>query len=141
MIVAAGAFALLFVIEWRLALAGCLIVPMAALLIARYGRRIRRASAGTQDDLGRLGGLLSEQVWDQPPLTPRNGIPSLSLYTGQRTLSAAPLAWTTANTSNVCKLETALPIPPQAGRTVKGEDISLVARPSGRRVLTAGALH
>ena len=38
-------------------------------------------------------GLLPEQVWDQPPLTPRNGIPSLPLYTGQRTLSAAPLAW------------------------------------------------
>jgi glucoamylase len=38
-------------------------------------------------------GLLPEQVWDQPPLTPRNGIPSLQLNTGQRTLSATPLAW------------------------------------------------
>jgi ABC-type multidrug transport system fused ATPase/permease subunit len=60
--VGAGAFALLFVLEWKLALAGCVIVPPAALLIARYGRRIRRASADTQDDLGRLGGLLSEQI-------------------------------------------------------------------------------
>jgi len=60
--VGAGAFALLFVLEWRLALAGCVIVPPAALLIARYGSRIRRASADTQDDLGRLGGLLSEQI-------------------------------------------------------------------------------
>jgi ATP-binding cassette subfamily B protein len=61
-IVAGGAFALLFVLEWKLALAGCLIVPAAAFLISRYGRRIRRASAGVQGDLGRLGALLSEQI-------------------------------------------------------------------------------
>ena len=39
------------------------------------------------------GGLLPEQVWDQPPLAPRHGIPSMPLNTGQRTLSATPLAW------------------------------------------------
>ncbi len=38
-------------------------------------------------------GLLPEQVWDQSPLYPRNGIPALPLTTGQRTLSATPLAW------------------------------------------------
>jgi glucoamylase len=38
-------------------------------------------------------GLLPEQVWDQPPLSPRNGIPSLPLNTGTRTLSAMPLVW------------------------------------------------
>jgi ABC-type multidrug transport system fused ATPase/permease subunit len=62
LVVAVGAFALLFALEWRLALIGCLIVPPAAFLIARYGRRIRRSSAATQDDLGRLGALLSEQI-------------------------------------------------------------------------------
>lgn len=38
-------------------------------------------------------GLLPEQVWDEPPLLPRNGVPSLPLRTGQRTLSAMPLVW------------------------------------------------
>ena len=38
-------------------------------------------------------GLLPEQVWDQSPLYPQNGIPTLPLITGQRTLSATPLAW------------------------------------------------
>ena len=38
-------------------------------------------------------GLLPEQVWDQSPLYPQNGVPTLPLTTGQRTLSAAPLAW------------------------------------------------
>lgn len=38
-------------------------------------------------------GLLPEQVWDQPPLAPRDGVPALPLNTGQRTLSATPLAW------------------------------------------------
>jgi glucoamylase len=38
-------------------------------------------------------GLLPEQVWDASPLYPQNGIPTLPLTTGQRTLSATPLAW------------------------------------------------
>ena len=38
-------------------------------------------------------GLVPEQVWDQPPLLPRNGKPSRPLLTGQPTLSAAPLVW------------------------------------------------
>jgi glucoamylase len=38
-------------------------------------------------------GLLPEQVWDQSPLYPQNGVPTLPLTTGQRTLSATPLAW------------------------------------------------
>ncbi len=38
-------------------------------------------------------GLVPEQVWDQPPLVPRDGIPSLPLLTGLRTLSAMPLVW------------------------------------------------
>ena len=40
-----------------------------------------------------LSGLLPEQVWDQSPLYPQNGVPTLPLTTGQRTLSATPLAW------------------------------------------------
>jgi GH15 family glucan-1,4-alpha-glucosidase len=36
-------------------------------------------------------GLLAEQVWDQSPLYPQNGVPTLPLTTGQRTLSATPL--------------------------------------------------
>ncbi len=38
-------------------------------------------------------GLLPEQVWDEPPLLVRDGVPSLPLYTGCRTLSAMPLVW------------------------------------------------
>jgi glucoamylase len=38
-------------------------------------------------------GLLPEQVWDASPLYPQNGVPTLPLTTGQRTLSATPLAW------------------------------------------------
>lgn len=38
-------------------------------------------------------GLLPEQVWDQSPLYPQKGTPTLPLITGQRTLSATPLAW------------------------------------------------
>jgi glucoamylase len=66
------------------------------------GERGHLAVLAGQDGLSQLtamlnmrtpSGLLPEQVWDQPPLTPRNGIPSLPLYTGQRTLSATPLAW------------------------------------------------
>ena len=66
------------------------------------GERGHLAVLADQDGLSQLtamldmrtpSGLLPEQVWDQPPLTPRSGIPSLPLYTGQRTLSAAPLAW------------------------------------------------
>ena len=66
------------------------------------GERGHLAVLAGQDGLSQLtamlnmrtpSGLLPEQVWDQPPLTPRSGIPSLPLYTGQRTLSAAPLAW------------------------------------------------
>lgn len=38
-------------------------------------------------------GLLPEQVWDEPPLPVRDGVPSLPLYTGCRTLSAMPLIW------------------------------------------------
>lgn len=66
------------------------------------GERGHLALLAGQDGLGQLttmlnmrtpGGLLPEQVWDQPPLTPRNGIPSMPLYTGQRTLSATPLVW------------------------------------------------
>jgi ABC-type multidrug transport system fused ATPase/permease subunit len=62
LVVAVGAFAMLFVINWRLALAGSLVVPPAAWLIDRFGRRIRRWSGRTQDDLSRLGALASEQL-------------------------------------------------------------------------------
>jgi glucoamylase len=66
------------------------------------GERGHLAVLAGQDGLAQLtamltmrtpSGLLPEQVWDQPPLTPSNGIPSLPLYTGQRTLSATPLVW------------------------------------------------
>jgi glucoamylase len=38
-------------------------------------------------------GLVPEQVWDQPPLSPRYGVPSRSLRTGTPTLSVTPLVW------------------------------------------------
>jgi glucoamylase len=38
-------------------------------------------------------GLLPVQVWDQSPLYPQNGVPTLPLATGPRTVSATPLAW------------------------------------------------
>ena len=66
------------------------------------GERGHGAVLAGQDGLAQLtamlamrspAGLVPEQVWDQPPLEPRNGIPSLPLLTGLRTLSATPLVW------------------------------------------------
>ncbi len=61
-LVAIGALALMFTINWRLALAACLLVPTVGLLLARLGRTIRAHGAVSQREAGQLSALLEEQL-------------------------------------------------------------------------------
>lgn len=51
-----------FVLEWRLALAACAIIPLMAWVIQRNARRMRSAQAEVQDDLARLLALTNESL-------------------------------------------------------------------------------
>ncbi len=57
-----GALAMMFYLEWRLALVTCVVVPAAALLLARLGKVIRRRGAAAQHELGALSSVLTEQI-------------------------------------------------------------------------------
>lgn len=57
-----GSFAMLLVIDWRLALAVCLYVPAAGVLLHLVGRRIRHWSAAARRSLGELSGTFGEQL-------------------------------------------------------------------------------
>jgi len=48
--------------DWRLALATLLVLPLAALLVRRLGRRMRKASSATQEEVGRFTAILSESL-------------------------------------------------------------------------------
>ena len=61
-IVLAGSIAMMFYLDWRLAFAAAVMVPMVALILAPLGRSIRRAGARAQGALGDLTVLLEEQL-------------------------------------------------------------------------------
>ncbi|MBI4516413.1 MAG: ABC transporter ATP-binding protein [Deltaproteobacteria bacterium] len=57
-----GALAMMFYLEWRLALAAVLMVPVVALLLGRFGALVRARSALAQRRLGGLSAALNEQL-------------------------------------------------------------------------------
>lgn len=61
-IVIAGAVAMLFYLDWPLALLAVVMAPAVALLLSRVGRVIRRTGMRAQEEIGVLSALLSEQL-------------------------------------------------------------------------------
>ena len=61
-IVLVGALAMMFYLQWRLALIGCLLVPLVGVLLNRLGEVIRRRGAAAQQRVGELTATLSEQL-------------------------------------------------------------------------------
>lgn len=61
-LVLAGAVVLMFVLNWRLALAAMITVPVAALFFTTIGRLIRRWSGATQEATARLTSTLNEEL-------------------------------------------------------------------------------
>jgi subfamily B ATP-binding cassette protein MsbA len=53
---------MMFYLEWRLALATCVIVPAVGLVLGPLGKRIRRTAAVAQGRLGGLAAMLQEQL-------------------------------------------------------------------------------
>lgn len=51
---------LMFYQDWRLSIATFVIFPVSAAFVARIGRRMRKLSAGTQEQTGRFAALLSQ---------------------------------------------------------------------------------
>ena len=61
-LVLVGAVAMMFHLEWRLALLTCTVVPLVAVLLGRVGRIIRRRSTLAHEALARLTATASEQL-------------------------------------------------------------------------------
>jgi ABC-type multidrug transport system fused ATPase/permease subunit len=57
-----GAIAMMFRLNWRLALVTGVVVPLVALPIARMGKLVRRWGAAAQQAAGELGATLNEQL-------------------------------------------------------------------------------
>lgn len=55
-----GLVAVMFIQDWRLALAAFVVFPIAVLPIVRLGRRMRRVTAHTQEEMGQLMTLLEQ---------------------------------------------------------------------------------
>jgi subfamily B ATP-binding cassette protein MsbA len=62
---AAGLIAIIFYREWRLALMAIVAFPLAALVIVRVGKRLRRISIITQEAMARLYTILQESITGQ----------------------------------------------------------------------------
>ena len=58
-----GAITMMFYLQWRLALAVCLLVPLAGLLLHNLGLRIRQRGTAAQQAVGRLAATLTEQLF------------------------------------------------------------------------------
>ncbi len=61
-LVLVGAVVMIFYLEWRLALATCVMVPVVVLVLGPLGRSIRRTAAVAQRRLGGLAAILQEQL-------------------------------------------------------------------------------
>lgn len=61
-IIIVGAIGMMFHLQWRLALAACLLVPPVALLIQHLGPAIRRHAAAAQKSAAELSATLSEHL-------------------------------------------------------------------------------
>jgi ABC-type multidrug transport system fused ATPase/permease subunit len=61
-LVLVGAVAMLFRLNWRLALVTGVVVPAAALPLARLGKLVRKWGAAAQQAAGELGAILNEQL-------------------------------------------------------------------------------
>lgn len=57
-----GLVAVMFVQDWRLALAAFVVFPIAVVPIARLGRRMRRVTAHTQEEMGQLMTILEQTI-------------------------------------------------------------------------------
>jgi subfamily B ATP-binding cassette protein MsbA len=57
-----GAIAMIFYLNWRLALITGLMVPVVAIMMAQLGGVIRKRGAAAQKEVGNLSGALSEQL-------------------------------------------------------------------------------
>jgi subfamily B ATP-binding cassette protein MsbA len=62
LLTAACLVAVMFYQDWRMALAGALVLPPAAIAIRKLGKRMRRASSATQEETGRFTAILSETL-------------------------------------------------------------------------------
>jgi subfamily B ATP-binding cassette protein MsbA len=61
-VVLVGAVSIMLYLNWRLALATLIVVPLVGLLLHRLGGVIRELSARAQQGAGEMGALLSEQL-------------------------------------------------------------------------------
>jgi len=61
-LVAVGALAMMFWIDFRLSIASAAIVPLFALLLSLFGRRIRRRASAAQGEVGTATAALTEQI-------------------------------------------------------------------------------
>jgi len=61
-LVAIGALAMMFWIDFRLSIAAAAIVPFFALLLSLFGRRIRRRARAAQGEVGGATAALTEQI-------------------------------------------------------------------------------
>jgi len=57
-----GAIAMMFYLQWRLALATCVLVPMVGVLLDRLGGVIRHRGSAAQSAIGNLSAALNEQL-------------------------------------------------------------------------------
>lgn len=61
-LVIVGALAMAVMLDWKLALGTCAVVPLVVFLLDRLGRAIRRRGASAQAEIGNLGATLNEQL-------------------------------------------------------------------------------
>lgn len=61
-VVLVGALVMMFYLQWRLALIGCVLVPLVGILLSRIGDVIRSRGAASQQRVGELNATLSEQL-------------------------------------------------------------------------------
>ncbi|MBE3574922.1 MAG: ABC transporter ATP-binding protein [Firmicutes bacterium] len=61
-VVAAGTLAFIFILNWRLALLGLLVIPVGTYAVGRFGQEARGLARGVQEQVARLTGLLEQTL-------------------------------------------------------------------------------